>query len=156
MAATFKRADTADTSELIGLIREFYEFERRAFNDPIVYEDHLAHAALQDLLSGETHGRAWLIRDGGETVGYVILSFGFSLESHGRCAFIDEFYVRADHRGQGLGRATLELLEGMCRELGIRFLFLEVDRANTAAQRLDGKSGFEERDNYLMRKRISE
>ncbi len=48
----------------------------------------------------------WLIRHGGQTVGYVVLTFDYGLEYGGREMFIDELYVRASHRAvSGRGRS---------------------------------------------------
>jgi GNAT superfamily N-acetyltransferase len=41
-------------------------------------------------------------------VGYIVLTFGYSLEYLGRDAFIDEFYLRESYRGRRWGRRTLE------------------------------------------------
>jgi ribosomal protein S18 acetylase RimI-like enzyme len=57
---------------------------------------HLAEARDVHLLLGAT---IFAVRDGGEPVGYA------QLERLGRSAEIAQVYVRADHRGRGLGTA---------------------------------------------------
>lgn len=82
----------------------------------------------------------------------AVLCLGFSLEYKGRDAFVDEIYIRAAFRGQGLGKRALEFPEAECRALGVQALHLEVERANTNAQEVYRKHGFIDQDRYLMTK----
>ena len=146
MDVAFKLADAADADLLLGLMREFYELEHMAFDEPA------ARAALLQILGDESFGRVWLIRVGGGAVGYVVMTLGFSLEFHGRDAFVDELYIRERHRGRGVGGRALELVEGACRSLGVSALHLEVERANAKAQSVYRRAGFKDHDRYLLTK----
>lgn len=84
--------------------------------------------------------------------GYIVLTFGFSLEFHGRDAFVDELYVRNGYRGHGIGKASLRLVEEVCQKEGIKALHLEVDRQNLHAQNLYRKAGYKDHDRYLLTK----
>lgn len=88
-------------------------------------------------------------------VGYVVLTFSYSLEFHGRDAYVDEIYVREAHRGRGVGGQTLRFIEKVCRALGVQALHLEVDRDNTSARAVYETAGFEDRNNYLLTRRIA-
>jgi DNA-binding CsgD family transcriptional regulator len=114
MDVAFKIAEVADIDLLVEFMREFYEFDRLAF------EEATARSALRKILSDHSFGRVWLIQLDGSFVGYVVLTLGFSLMYCGRDAFIDEFYIRAAHRGQGIGKRTLEFIESACRSLGVK------------------------------------
>ena len=46
------------------------------------------------LLRDPLLGRVWFIAVDGQTVGYIVMAFDFSLEYRGRGAWIDEFFVR--------------------------------------------------------------
>ncbi|MGH7962627.1 MAG: hypothetical protein ACRERD_12505 [Candidatus Binatia bacterium] len=92
MEPTFKLATHSDIDTLLRLMPEFYEHERLQF-------DERTRSALEQLLGDKALGQVWLICDGDEAIGYVVLALGFSLEYHGRDAFVDEFYVQASHRG---------------------------------------------------------
>ncbi|MDA0267014.1 MAG: GNAT family N-acetyltransferase, partial [Cyanobacteria bacterium] len=72
----------------------------------------------------------------------------YSLEFGGRDAFIDEFYLRSDCRGRGLGTDTLALIKTEAMALGIRALHLEVAHSNLPAQRLYERAQFKSRDQY--------
>ena len=66
--------------------------------------------ALGRLLREHELGRAWLILEAGELVGYAVLTFN-DLEFMGRDAFLTELFVRKDLRGRGIGRRALALVE---------------------------------------------
>jgi len=144
MEPTFRAAERADVETLLDMVREYYEF------DGHTYERDALRQALEGLLDDPARGHAWLICDGPAPIGYVVLTLGYSVEYHGRDAFVDELYIRASHRGRGLGTRTLAFLEATCRALQVRALHLEVERHNTSAQRLYRKIGFYDQDRYLM------
>jgi GNAT superfamily N-acetyltransferase len=50
--------------------------------------------------------------NGDETIGYIVLTLGDSLEYHGRDAFVDEIYIRESHRGKGIGAQAIKFVEG--------------------------------------------
>jgi GNAT superfamily N-acetyltransferase len=134
---------------LLQLMQEFNAF----FGAP--FDAAAAAAALEGLIVNESAGRAWLIESDGQTVGYVVLTYSYSIEFHGRDAFVDELYVRETYRGRGLGTAALEFVEGLCPSLGVRPLHLEVDDGNDRARTVYRKFGFQERRKSLMTKRIA-
>ena len=150
MEVTFTRATAPDVELLTALMRELYAHDRTAF------DEREARRALELIIGDHTLGGVWLIACGGETVGYLVLTLGFSLEFHGRDAFIDELFVREEHRGRGVGRRALAFAEETCRGLGVRALHLEVERANTPARGLYKSSGFVDHDRHLMTKWIAD
>jgi len=145
MEATFKPAETSDIDTLLILLQEFYQIEHLKF-------DRNTCDALTNLLNNKSYGGVWLIQHQEETIGYVVLTIGYSLEFHGRDAFIDELYIRSNYRGQGIGTKTLEYMQEVCRSLGIKALHLEVDRVNRKAQEVYHRFGFQDHDRYLLTK----
>lgn len=149
MDVAYRPAGMTDVDLLVELMREFYEF------DHLIFDEQVARSALQKILCDDLCGRVWLIQIDGSSIGYVVLTLGFSLMYGGRDAFIDEFYIRAEHRRRGVGIKALEFVEGACRSLGVQALHLEVGRGNTNAQAVYRKFGFEDHDQYLMTKRVA-
>jgi len=148
MRAPIQLARASDLDLLTSLMGEFYAesgypFDRRR-----------ASAALALLVGAPQLGRVWLIVSADEPVGYIAVTFGFSLEFHGRDAFIDDFFIRPPFRGARLGTRVLERVEPECRALGVRALHLEVDRANRAGQALYRRQGFCDNDRQLLSKRL--
>ena len=146
MPIYFQPATSADIELLLGFMRQFYEIDHYPFDEQIARE------ALDGIIADRSLGRVWVIREESSPVGYIVLTLGYSLEFHGRDAFIDEFYIQESHRGRGLGKEAIKLVEEACREEGVHALHLEVERNNRAAQALYNKFGFEEHDRYLMTK----
>ena len=86
-------------------------------------------------------------------VGYIAISFGFSLEMGGIDGFIDEFYIRANVRGRGMGSEVLESLLPALAQHGVKALHLEVSPGNRA-QKLYARAGFKLRDGYHLMTRV--
>lgn len=141
---TFKPADANQTGPLLEMRREFCAHERLSF------DERADLSVLHKIMADPSLGRVYMMLAGEEVAGYVVLTFGFSLEYGGRDALIDEIYVRESYRGRGIGTRCLQFIESVCRDLGVRALHLEVDRANANAQGVYRKSGFVDHDRYLM------
>ena len=146
METLFRVADAADADSLFVMMRELYEHESIAFDEPT------ARGALTRLLADDSCGVAHLLLFGEEVAGYLVLTFGFSLEFGGRDAFVDELFVKDEFRGHGMGKAALGFAADICRARGVRALHLEVERANAAAQGIYRKAGFVDHDRYLLTK----
>ena len=125
-------------------MRQFYALDHYPFDEAI------ARAALQAIIEEPSLGRLWII-SAREAIGYIVLTFGYSLEFHGRDATIDELFLTAPHRHQGIGTQTLHFVAEQCRRLGLHALHLEVEHTNEAGLTLYRKMGFEPHDQrYLM------
>lgn len=150
MELQFRNVDSADLGVVLAFMRDLYAFDRIPFDEP------RSKLALEGLLADSSFGRVWLILDGGEAIGYVVLTLGYSLEYGGRDAYIDELFVRAGDRRRGVGSKALQFVEAECRALGIRALHLQVVRDNTNAQSVYRRAGFCVADRFLMTKWIGQ
>ena len=148
MEPCFRVATDSEVDVLLPMMREYYAFDGHAF------DEFRVRTAMLVFLREPSFGRAWLICEREKPVGYVVLTFGYSLEFLGRDAFIDEFYLRPSHRGRGWGRRALEFVEKEARSFEVRSIHLEVVRENSAAQEIYRRSGYVDRNHYLMTKRI--
>ena len=88
MQISFQCATTSDIDLLVEFLRQFYLIDNYSFNH------QTARQTLDRLISDSAIGRVWIIRDEQTPVGYIVLTFGYSLRCHGRDAFIDEFYIQ--------------------------------------------------------------
>lgn len=150
MEPTFRLASEGDLDALAEFVRRFY-----AEDQTFPLDEAVARRVLAGMIGDPSLGRVWMIHDGAEPIGYLALTFGYSLEYHGRDSFIDEFYIKESHRSRGAGAAAMRFLDSACRELGVHAVHLEVERVNTTAQGLYRKFGFEDHDRYLMTRWIS-
>ncbi len=143
--AILRRATVGDIDVLLPLIQAFYEIDGHEYR-----EAHIVRA-LTPLLRDDTLGQVWLIVDGPDGPdGYAILTWGWSLESGGRDALLDEIYVR--DRGHGVGSRALEELVDAARAAGASRVFLETEAHNDAVRRFYGRHRFvDERSVWMLR-----
>ena len=146
MEINFRSATHTDIEWLLAAMHEFYAIDDYAFDETI------ARGVLEKFIADEALGKLWLIEENGKTIGYIVLTFGYSFEFHGRDAFLDELYLDANYRGQGIGKVAMQFIEEKCPAYGVHALHLEVERENIAGQKLYKKFGFADHDRYLMTK----
>jgi GNAT superfamily N-acetyltransferase len=145
----YRSARQADLPLLLELVQEFHEFEELPF------DLSLDRTALDQIVMDPLLGRIWLIYESSNVIGYVIVTFGYSLEYRGREACVDELYLRPAYRRRGIGSQTLQFVESECRSLNVNFLSLEVYRDNNSAQIVYRKAGFKDDGYCLMTKSIA-
>jgi ribosomal protein S18 acetylase RimI-like enzyme len=143
-----REAVLQDEPELFRMMRLLAEQEP----GKIQFDEPAARATFRRFLSLPEFGRVWLLCEGNTSVGYIVLTIGFSFEFHGHDAFIDELYVEAAHRRRGFGRQAVAYLEEKAREMGVNAVHLEVDRGNDPAFELYRRVGYEDHDRFLMTK----
>lgn len=141
-------AQLADLEAVLALHRDFFA------EDHYPYQEEETRANLALLLSDPGLGRVFVLEEGGIPAGYLVLTFGFSLEFSGRNALVDELYVAPGHRGRGHGTRALAAAEELCRELGIRALHLVVERYKEDAQTLYRRMGFVAYERNVMTKTL--
>jgi GNAT superfamily N-acetyltransferase len=144
MAEVIETALERDIDRLLPLIREFHEHVGLTMSD-----DERVSTLLR-LISDDTWGTVWLVFDGAELAGYIAICIGYSIEFRGNDAFIDEFYIRPESRGRGLGSKVLELIRAEAKIKGIRALHLEVARPNAKARKLYSSVQFVAREEYML------
>jgi GNAT superfamily N-acetyltransferase len=144
----YRVAAIADLIILLELVRKFHETEQLPFDETVDRE------VLANFLADTSLGQLWLIQLGNEVIGYIMVTFGYSLEYRGRDAFIDEFYLYPQYRRQGIGTKTLAFAEDACRVSGVQALHLEADFKNPDAQRLYYRTGYQNHERILMTKQL--
>lgn len=133
-----------DLDDLLPFVREYHAFEG------VHMPDAARRAAVGRLLGDPALGAIWGIGVDSRRVGYIALTYGYSIEFRGRDAFIDEFFIREPWRRRGLGRAALDQVKARAAELGLKALHLEVARSNRPAQKLYRNLGFELRERFSL------
>jgi diamine N-acetyltransferase len=149
MKINFRVATISDVEMLLRFMREFNQIDDYGF------AESTARPALEKFINDASLGYLWLIEGEDKAIGYVAVTFGYSFEFHGRDAFVDELFLEANYRGQGIGNQTMQFIEERCREFGVKALHLEVERTNSAALALYRKFGFKDHDRYLLTRWIS-
>ena len=151
-------AGRADIGALVELMRDFYA------ESGYELDEGRAGAAFAALVDEPGLGRVWLVERGAagppadepEIAGYIVVTFVFAMEYGGRIAVVDDFFVRPEARGEGLGTAALAEVRRACEDLGVRALRVEVGAANAVAQAVYRSAGFEAVDHRLMMAPLAE
>ena len=139
-----RHASIKDIPRLVALMTEFYAEAATPLDSTRAVE------AFAALLSDDRLGHVWLIQAGNDDVGYVVVTFSYSMEFGGRNAFLDDLFIQAPFRGAGLGTAALKEVRAFCLEHDVRALHLETGRDNAAAQALYRHAGFKVTDRQLL------
>ena len=122
----------------------------------IALSDEARRAGIAPLLDGIPHGCAYLVGPPRAPIGYVVITFGWSVEFGGLDAIIDELYIRPGVRGRGIASEALIALPKALSGAGLRAIHLEVDQDNEKAIKLYRRAGFSARDRYMfMSKRLA-
>ncbi|THH38429.1 GNAT family N-acetyltransferase [Aliishimia ponticola] len=144
MSAALTLATPDHLEQLLPLVAAFHE------HHGIDQSDAARRAGLTPLLEGIPHGTCYLIGPARAPIGYIVISFGWSLEFGGLDGFIDEFYLRRAVRGRGIATEVLNALPKALSGAGLKALHLEVSHGNERAQRLYSRAGFRARPDYHL------
>jgi ribosomal protein S18 acetylase RimI-like enzyme len=109
-------------------------------------DEEQAAAGFGALLADARLGRVWLIERApapAPAAGYIVATFVFAMEYGGTAAVVDDFYVRPEARGEGLGKSALAAARLACEDLGLRAMRVEVGVDNLVAQAVYRSAGFE-------------
>ena len=109
MSVELRLSSEKEIDLLLPFVRAYHEFEE------LNTTDEQRESSVRTLLSNPELGRIWMIYSKGAPAGYVALGMGYSIEFGGRDAIIDEFYIRPEFRGRGLGASALDLLKNEAR-----------------------------------------
>ena len=108
-----RAAVEADVPLLLSLVRELAEYER--LSDEVVATEDLLRAGL---FAERAPAEAAIADIDGEPVGFVLWFTTFSTFLARPGAWVEDLYVRPEHRGHGTGRALLSHVAAVAVERG--------------------------------------
>ena len=144
-------AGAVNVPVLVDMMADFNRIEA------IAWDRVSAEPPLRRLLGAPELGLIGLIElveRGAELLGYGVLTWGFDLEYAGRDAFLTEFYLRPEVRGQGLAATAIELLLAEARRHAALAVHLVVRHENAPALRVYEKAGFVAPGRLLLTKKL--
>jgi GNAT superfamily N-acetyltransferase len=106
-------------------------------------------SSIKHLISHPSSGQIVLFCEGSELRGYALLVPYWSNEFGGTLLFVDELFVAAGSRNQGIGHSFFRYLEQQ-RPFGPVHLALEVSPRNSRGRRLYESLGFVLRRNAIL------
>ncbi|WP_299150099.1 GNAT family N-acetyltransferase [uncultured Tateyamaria sp.] len=144
MSAALTLATLDHLDRLLPLVAAFHA------EQGIEVSDKMRLTAVEPLLAGIPHGAAYLIGPPRAPIGYIVVTFGWSIEFGGMDGFVDELFIRPGVRKRGIASEVLLALPRALSGAGLKALHLEVGPDNEVAQRLYARSGFRLRDGYHL------
>lgn len=143
-----RRADAADQQTVLDYLSDFYA------ESGFKLDKAKASHAIGQLIANDHFGRLYLIDVENGPVGYVALTFGFSLEFDGRDGIIDDLYIAPAHRDRGIGSRVVGLVLDEARKEGLHAVHLEVEHDNKRAKKVYFRAGFKDYKRHLLSCRL--
>ena len=140
-----REASISDGGQLLPLIQAYWRHD-----DIAGFESARLQRQLDDFLATPNYGRGWLATHTGTAIGYLLCTFVYSFEHGGLMAEIDELFVSAQYRGQGIGRALLARARAALVARGCVCLQMQVADGDTQSQGFYSRLGFKEKSGYRL------
>jgi GNAT superfamily N-acetyltransferase len=136
-------ADASDVPAILALIRELAAYESEAVTTT---EEDL----LRDGFGQQPLFHVLLARAAGEPVGFAFYAFTYSTYRGAPVLFLEDLYVRPDHRRQGIGLALMKALASEAMQRGCSRFAWEVLDWNERAIAFYTSLGAEPKRERLM------
>ena len=146
--ASVRRAIPTDQESVLELMRGYCQEVQTPLSD-----EHLLEA-LVPLISNKQLGDLLVAEQGEELAGYLVITWGWGIESGGAEALIDEMYVSPAYRNQGVGTLLMTEAQSRASSKDVKVIFLETEQNNPESRELYDRLGFEIESSIWMSKRI--
>ncbi|WP_413111634.1 GNAT family N-acetyltransferase [Thaumasiovibrio sp. DFM-14] len=143
---------SATSPALIKMVEAFF------MHEVLPYDAAKTQKALEVLLDSPALGKVWLINvidehNNTHTVGHLVVSISFSLETASRIAVVDQFYLDPEWRSKGVGTFVVPAVEKALANEGVGQISMEVNIGNAGAKRFYERMGYTpRRQHYIMTK----
>ena len=124
-----------DRAEVMAMMRTFY-------NSPAVNtngSEEIYAADIDACVSASPYAEGFIFADGEVVCGYGMIAKSFSTEYGKPCVWIEDLYVKPEHRKRGIGTQFFKYIKEKYPDAVLR---LEAEEDNLTAVRLYEKSGF--------------
>lgn len=111
-APTFRFAREEDTALVLQFIRDLARYEE--MEDQVVADE----ATLADQLFRQGNAQVLFVLEEGEEVGFALFFHNFSTFLGRSGLYLEDLYVKPEHRGKGYGKALFRALARIARDRG--------------------------------------
>ena len=135
MKYTIREMREQDRSVIFGMMKVFYA-------SPAVFSNGSDEIFLSDIdacLGDNPFLEGFVMEAEGQVLGYVMVAKSFSTEFGKPCMWIEDIYIKDEHRGMGLGKLFMDFVTDRYHDCIFR---LEVEAENERALALYKKCGF--------------
>jgi GNAT superfamily N-acetyltransferase len=131
-----RRLQPGDTEAFLSLVDAHADFEGMPRPSPEARARLIEHALMDPPLQ-----RSYVALMEGEVVGYAIVFLAYSSFLARPTFFIEDIFIRATHRGQGVGTTFMAALADEARSLACGRIEWMVQHWNESAQRFYARQG---------------
>ncbi len=125
----------ADKQEVLEMMRVFYASEAVLSNG----SEEIFSNDIDNCINENPYLDGYVIESGEGILGYTMVAKSYSTEFGKRCIWIEDLYIKPEHRGNGLGNKLMEFITSAYTDCIFR---LEAEPENTNALKLYKKHGF--------------
>lgn len=118
------------------MMEEFYATDAVATNG----SEEIFKSDIDACLSDNPYLEGYVFEDDGYIFGYAMLAKSFSTEYGKPCIWIEDIYIKKEHRGKGLGSTFFDIITKKYSDAIFR---LEVEESNERAIKVYKKNGFD-------------
>lgn len=136
MTAGVNLAGPAQAQTCLGLVAKYHE------EAGLPYDDAHRRDVVTPLLEGSPLGAIWVMGPIRAPMGYVIVTFEWSLAQGGLVGWIREIYTRPNVRNRGIGTETLHAVAVALRAAGVKALHVDLQRADNVQAGFWRRAGF--------------
>ncbi len=141
-----------DKKDWVKLNKQFIEYE---YKDENVWNSPLKFGNLEEdfeLILNDTSTILFAIIEEEKMIGFMNIQCFYSIWSHGKVFFLDDFFIEENFRGKGYGEKALKDLQEYAKKIGIKRIQLMAENTNPKAIEFYKKHKFNEQEIHLFLK----
>ena len=147
-----RKCTLEDKKDWVRLNKQFIEYE---YKDENVWNSPLKFGNLEEdfeLILNDTSTILFAIIEEEKMIGFMNIQCFYSVWSHGKVFFLDDFFIEENFRGKGYGEKALKDLQEYAKKIGIKRIQLMAENTNPKAIEFYKKHKFNEQEIHLFLK----
>ncbi|MDE0852566.1 GNAT family N-acetyltransferase [Yoonia sp.] len=137
MSAAVNLANESNADLCLALMEKYHTEQN------LPYDDAHRLAVAAPLLAGNPLGAIWLIGPSRAPLGYVLVTFAWSVDAGGMVGWISEIYMRPSVRKRGIGTETLHAIGVALKAGGVKALHAELSATDSPLTHFWNRVGFQ-------------
>ena len=147
-----RKCTLEDKKDWVRLNKQFIEYE---YKDENVWNSPLKFGNLEEdfeLILNDTSTILFAIIEEEKMIGFMNIQCFYSIWSHGKVFFLDDFFIEENFRRKGYGEKALKDLQKYAKKSGIKRIQLMAENTNPRAIKFYRKHKFNEQEIHLFLK----
>lgn len=147
-----RKCTLEDKKDWVRLNKLFIEYE---YKDENVWNSPLKFGNLEEdfeLILNDTSTILFAIIEEEKMIGFMNIQCFYSIWSHGKVFFLDDFFIEENFRRKGYGEKALKDLQKYAKKSGIKRIQLMAENTNPRAIKFYRKHKFNEQEIHLFLK----